>query len=238
MIVLEICVDSAAGIEAARKGGADRIELCSALALGGLSPGHALMVLAARAGVPVMAMIRPRAGDFVWSDPEVEAMSAEIDAVRKVGLAGIVIGASRPDGRLDTRTLERLVATAAGLEITLHRAIDIAPDPIEALAICRDLGIGRVLSSGGAATAVDGLDRLVAMQKGSDVTIMPGGGVSVATLPALAARPATIEIHVSCAMPLPPPSDPRITEFGFRPRDARETDVTTVADLRRALDQL
>lgn len=101
-IVLEICVDDAAGLAAARAGGADRIELCAALALGGLTPSAGLMAQAAGIGLPVMAMIRPRAGDFVWSPDERAAMLVEIAAARAAGLAGVVIGASLPDGRLES----------------------------------------------------------------------------------------------------------------------------------------
>ncbi len=106
-ILLEVCVDDAAGISAAAAGGADRIELCAALALGGLTPSAGLISLASECGLPCMAMIRPRAGDFVWSPAERRAMQAEIAAVRQAGLAGVVIGASLPDGRLDKDCLAR-----------------------------------------------------------------------------------------------------------------------------------
>ena len=238
-MILEVCVDDAAGLAAAAAGGADRIELCAALALGGLTPAAGLIALAARGPLPVMAMIRPRAGDFVWSAAEVEAMLAEIAAVRAAGLSGVVIGASRPDGTLDTDTLATLVRAADGLDITLHRAIDLTPDPIEALGTCRDLGIRRVLSSGGARTAVAGLDRLALMQASlPGVTIMPGGGVGLATLPDLAARLTLTEVHASCSRSLPPPPDPAVAAFGFQPPGARATDRDTVAALRRALDQI
>ena len=114
-ILLEVCVDDAAGIAAAVEGGADRIELCAALGVGGLTPSAGLIALAADVALPVMAMIRPRAGDFVWAEDEVRAMLAEIEAVRGAGLAGLVIGASLPDGRLDARVLSRLVEAAQGV---------------------------------------------------------------------------------------------------------------------------
>lgn len=178
-IALEICVDDAAGIAAAAEGGACRVELCAALALGGLTPSAGLIALAARSPLPALAMIRPRAGDFVWSEAEREAMRAEIAAVRAAGLAGVVIGASLPDGRLDAETLTELVAAAEGLDITLHRAIDLTPDPVEAMHLVRDLGIRRVLSSGGARKAELGLARLAVMAKAApEVSVMPGGGVS------------------------------------------------------------
>lgn len=237
-ILLEVCVDDATGITAAAEGGADRIELCAALALGGLTPSAGLMALAAEGPLPTMAMIRPRAGDFVWSAAEVRAMKAEIAAVRAAGLAGVVIGASRPDHRLDGDTLAALVAAARGLDITLHRAIDLTPDPLEAMDICTALGIRRVLSSGGERTAVQGLDRLCAMATAAPgVTVMPGGGVSAENLHALAERLRLTEIHASCSAPLPPAAL-RVAAFGFQPAEARGTDTSKVSSLRRALDQI
>ena len=239
-MILEVCVDDAAGIAAAVSGGANRIELCSALALGGLSPSAGLIALAAEAPIPAMAMIRPRAGDFIWSAEERRAMRAEIRAVKAAGLAGVVIGASRPDGRLDGECLAELMAEAEGLYITLHRAIDLTPDPLAALALCRDLGIGRVLTSGGATSVAEGLERLALMAKAApDITILPGGGVSEALLPALlAAIPQLSEVHASCSAPLPAPALPQIEDFGFQPKSAKGTDAARVRALRSALDRL
>lgn len=236
-IILEVCVDDIAGIFAATKGGADRIELCSALALGGLTPSAGLLKIAAESPLPAMAMIRPRAGDFVWTRDERAAMIAEIMAVRSVGLAGVAIGASLPDGTLDGETLEELVKAAAGLDITLHRAIDLTPDVDAALEICRYLGIKRVLSSGGAQTALAGIDRLAQMAA-HDITVMPGGGVSAENLADFAARLPLTEIHASCAIAAPTPLNPKVTDFGFQPVGARATNTNRVAALRKALDQI
>lgn len=236
-ILLEVCVDDAAGIAAAATGGADRIELCAALALGGLTPSAGLMALAARGPLPALAMIRPRAGNFVWSVPEVEAMEVEIAAARSFGLVGVVIGASLPDGRLDTQVLARLMQAAAGLEVTLHRAVDLTPDPEEAMALCARLGIRRVLSSGGAAAALEGTPRLRAMQH-HGVTVMPGGGITAENIATLAAALPLTEVHASCSSPLPPPALRQVRDFGFLPPGARGTDAAKVRALRQALDQI
>ena len=237
-ITLEICVDDAAGIRAAARGGADRIELCAALAVGGLTPSAGLIALAAASGLPTMAMIRPRAGDFVWSAAERSAMRSEIAAMRAAGLEGVVIGASLPDGRLDGEALADLVAAAEGMDITLHRAIDLVPDPAPAMRLVRDLGIRRVLSSGGAATAAEGIDRLAVMAGAApEVVVMPGGGVSEATAPRFATLPLS-EIHASCSVPIPAPALAQITAFGFQSKEARRTDEGRVRALRRALDQI
>lgn len=238
-ILLEVCVDDAAGIAAAAMGGADRIELCASLAVGGLTPSSGLMALAAEGPLPTMAMIRPRAGDFVWSADEVRALKAEVAAARSFGLAGVVIGASRPDGGLDRDTLAELVEAAHGLDITLHRAIDLTPDPVDAMATCVSLGIRRVLTSGGERTALQGLDRLAAMAATAPgVTVMPGGGVNVDNINRFAERMWLSEVHASCSAPAPAPSNPRVLDFTFQSPDARRTDVDKVHALRAALDQI
>ncbi len=149
-VTLEVCVDTAEGLDQAIRGGADRVELCSALALGGLTPSPGLMRLAARRGA-VMAMVRPRAGGFVPGPDEMAQMEADIAAARAAGLAGVVFGASLPDGRLDLAAMARLVAAAQGMEVVLHRAFDLCPDPDAALEQAVALGVTRILTSGGQA---------------------------------------------------------------------------------------
>src|SRR5690348_12035030 len=119
-ILLEVCIDDPAGFAAARAGGADRLELCAALGLGGLTPSPALVAEAARTGIPALAMIRPRPGNYVWTEPEIAQMEQEIAFLRSVGLKGVVIGASLPDNRLDAPTLARLLRAAEGLDVTLN----------------------------------------------------------------------------------------------------------------------
>ncbi|MEI4472246.1 copper homeostasis protein CutC [Frigidibacter sp. MR17.24] len=231
---LEICVDSPGGLAAAIAGGADRIELCSALALGGLTPSAGLIALARRSPVPVMAMIRPRAGDFAWRGDEVAAMEAEIAAVAAAGLAGVVIGATR-DAALDPDVLRRLVAAARGLDVTLHRCIDLLPDPLAAIDLAAGLGIARILSSGGAASASEGIARLRAMRDhaGGRIAIMPGAGISAATLPGLLAALDPDEVHASASVP--DPGTGAVAAFGFQPPGARRTDAASVAALKRLL---
>lgn len=233
-VLLEVCVDSAAGLAAAVAGGADRIELCAALAVGGLSPSPGLLAVAARCGVPVYAMIRSRAGDFVFGDAEVAVMEADIAAVRDAGLAGVVIGVSRPDGRLDGVVLARLMARAAGLGVTLHRAIDLVPDWAEALDTAVALGVERILTSGRALRAVEGLEALAeaVSRVGDRVVIMPGSGVSVAVVPQILAL-GVREVHASCALPVP--GSEAALRFGFCGGAERQTDAGQVAALRAAL---
>ncbi len=234
MIRLEVCVDDASGLAEAVAGGADRVELCAALSMGGLTPSYGLMAVAAACGVPCYPMIRPRAGDFVFAPAEVEVMRADIRAARALGLPGVVLGASRADGTLDTDVLQVLVVEAQGLDITLHRAIDLAPDKLAAVDVAMALGFRRILTSGGALTAPEGVEALAAMmdRAGQDCVIMPGSGVSVVSLPRLRHLPLR-DIHASCAVALPSGGEP--LRFGFQSGGEKRTDRRVVAALKAAL---
>ena len=232
--LIEVCVDSAEGLAAAIDGGADRVELCAALALGGLTPSPGLMALAARAPLPIHAMIRPRQGDFVYSAAEIGQMVADIAAVRQAGLAGVVFGANRADGMLDQEVLASLVAASTGLDLTLHRAFDLAPDKVAALELAIGLGFSRILTSGGATTAVAGaipLARLLELAAGR-IGIMPGSGISAATVGSLRHLPLR-EIHASCATAIS--VNPTAVSFGFSGPMRRQTDRVALQALRAAL---
>lgn len=233
-ILLEVCVEDAAGLSAALRGGAGRIELCSALALGGLTPSPGLMQAAQNAGRPVMVMIRPRAGDFIWSSEDLRQMRGDIAAARAAGLTGVVLGASRPDGRLDEWLLSTLIAEAEGMDLTLHRCFDLTPDKSAALEMAVQLGFSRILTSGGAQTAPEGADtlRTLMQQAGPRITILPGSGISPATLPALAHLPLR-EVHASCSMV--ERAAEAIATLGFGPAERRVTSETAVRALVSAL---
>lgn len=234
-VTLEVCVDSAEGLAQAVAGGADRIELCAALALGGLTPSAGLIAAAARCGLPVVAMIRPRAGDFVWSEAEVAMMEAEIAAVRAAGLAGVVLGASQPDGRLDAPVLRRLVEVARGMDLVLHRCIDLAPDMEAALEQAVSLGFRRILTSGGAVTAEAGAARIALLlaRAAGRITVMPGSGVTPDNAQLFKGL-GIAEIHASCSASIPVGG--RAVELGFAPPVLRQTDADAVRALRRALE--
>jgi copper homeostasis protein len=234
-LTLEVCVETVAGLEAAVHAGADRIELCSALGLGGLTPSAGMMGHAAGCGVPVMAMIRPRAGDFVWSGSEIAVMEADIRAVRAAGLAGVVLGASLPDGRLDERTLAQLAAVATGLELTLHRCFDLVPDPGPALELAVKLGFRGILTSGGAMTAAAGAERLRALVAKADgrIAIMAGAGVTAATAPALLAT-GVQALHGSCGKSVAVSGAG--VEMGFGPAVERHTDAVAVRALKKVME--
>jgi copper homeostasis protein len=236
--LLEVCVDSVDGLAAAIQGGADRIELCSALQLGGLTPSPGLMLIAAKAPVPVYAMIRPKAGNFVFSQAELNQMRHDIDAARAAGLAGVVLGVSVESGALDEDSLTKLSAHALGLGTTLHRAIDLVPDLLEAVNIAVGLKFERILSSGGRKTAMEGIEGLAAMieRAAARISVMPGSGVNAGNAKALLSRLAVTEAHGSCSDEVIE-SDAKALEFGFASPSRRVTSAVKVAALRAALNQ-
>jgi copper homeostasis protein len=229
---LEVCVDDAAGLAEAVAGGADRVELCAALGLGGLTPAPGLMEVAAGVGAPVWPMIRARPGNFVFDRADVAVMKADIRAALGFGLPGVVLGACGADGRLDRVVLEDLLAEAQGMGVALHRVIDLAPDVEEAVEVAVALGFRRILSSGGAAKAhlgVGRLRRMVAVAAGR-IAIMPGSGVTPETWPLLAGL-GVGEVHASCAAPIGWAGD----ALGFATGAERRTDRRLVAAMKAAL---
>lgn len=180
--------------------GARRVEVCAALgATGGITPSAALIeaVVEAAAVVPssdnapileVHVLVRPRPGGFVYSGDEVNLMLREIVMTVDAGADGVVLGALTSSGAVDVARMRDLVAAAEDAEVTFHRALDVIADPIAALDALAELGVARVLTSGGAARAADGLDRLAALVEHSaevGIEVMAGGGVTVADIPAL-----------------------------------------------------
>lgn len=235
-IKLEVCVDDADGLYAAIEGGADRIELCAALSVGGLTPNPGLMALAGPPPVPVYAMIRPRPGDFIFSTADLDVMRRDIDAARDAGLAGVVLGASLADGRLDASMLIKLTGHAAGLGMTLHRAFDLVPDFAEAMETAVELGFERILTSGGAKSAPQAIDRLaeIVERAAGRLSIMPGSGVTLDTVDALLSKLSVREVHSSCSV-REPAQDSRLVEMGFVSADRRRTDADTVRAMKAKL---
>lgn len=236
--LLEVCVDSTEGLAAAIAGGANRIELCSALYLGGLTPSAGFMKQAAEAPIPVFAMIRPRAGSFVFNTAEVSVMKHDIDAARKAGLAGVVLGASNADNSLDTATLASLLATAAGLGTTLHRAIDLCPDMEAAVDQAIELGFDRILTSGGQTTADAGRGMLQRMHEraAGRLSIMSGSGVTSDTAQTILNAVPLHELHASCSETVAV-STSKSTQFGFATLESKQTSTSKVASLKKLIQQ-
>jgi copper homeostasis protein len=232
---LEICVDTLAGAQAAIRGGADRIELCSALSEGGLTPSVGLMRAAAALPISVYAMIRPRGGLFHFSPDDEAIMLGDIAAARDAGMAGVVLGAQDDSGALDVAMLARLSQAAGLLGRTLHRVIDVVPDPLVALDQANDLGFDRVLTSGAQPLAPDGADLIAAMvvRAGGRISVMPGCGLTAGNVADVVARTGAREVHAACARPVP--GDPAFSDFD-PPGGRSETSEDDVRAMVAALD--
>lgn len=198
-VTVEVCCSSVEDVRAAVRGGADRIELCSALATGGVTPSAGLIYEAVKAAgnVPVMVLIRPRDGHFVHDEAEVRTMEADIAVARRLGAHGVVIGALTPDGQVDVAVSKRLVKAAKGMSITYSRAIDVTKDPMRAFGDVATLNVDRILTSGAAPTALQGLKVLRQMQQSGGPAIMAGGGVSADNALEIVNATGVTEIHGS-----------------------------------------
>lgn len=232
---LEVCVDSVEGMLAAAGAGADRIELCSALEVGGLTPSAGQMARAVELSVPVHALIRSRAGDFRFNDEEVATMIADIGAARRAGLAGVVIGAADDAGRLDVPALEKMREAAGPMSVTLHRVFDLVPDFAEAVEAAVALGCDRILTSGGAVGAPEGamaIKAIVGMADGR-IRIMPGAGITSANVADLLSRVPVDEVHSACGRLRRMAA--RAVEMEFCHEVRLETDPAEVRALKAAL---
>ena len=199
-VLVEVCVDSIDSAIAAETGGAQRVELCTALLEGGLTPSAGtIAVTCQRVTVGVQAMIRPRGGDFLYSETEFASMCRDVELAKRLGAGGVVFGLLRPDGSVDVERTGQLTEQARPMSVTFHRAFDMTSDPKQALDTLIDLSIDRVLTSGQEATAVDGIDLLrdLVTQAGDRIVVMPGGGIDETSLKKILESTSAREVHVA-----------------------------------------
>ena len=253
-MTLEVCVDSVASALAAKRGGADRLELCADLIIGGTTPSLALVrQVKTETGLPVRALLRPRFGDFCYDGYELAQMAESAAELVAAGADGIVTGVLTPEGELDTAALSpiydsaRRAAAALGREVdcTLHRAFDVCRDPFAALDASMALGLATILTSGQAASAPAGaaLLRQLVDAAGNDIEILVGAGVTPQNLPALAAATGAHAFHLSGKKVLSsrmtfrregvPMGLPGFSEF-----EVWQTDEETIRQARNALNTL
>lgn len=198
----EICSGSLESALNAQQAGAQRVELCSALSLGGITPSYGLIEQARRRlKIEINVLIRPRHGDFLYESEEVAVMISDIQACAKIGVNGVVIGALDPYGNVDMDSCRAMVAVAKhlGLSVTFHRAIDRARDIFSALEDVISLGVDRVLTSGGKPSALEGLENLARMNSiaAGRTIIMPGAGVNAGNIKEILTVSGAGEIHFS-----------------------------------------
>jgi copper homeostasis protein len=237
-IVLEVCVESIDYAVAAERGGANRIELCSDLASDGITPSAGLMETARHhTHLPIHVLVRPRAGDFLYSDAEFEVMERDIRTAKNLGMNGIVLGLLDQKQLIDVQRTRRLVDLARPLPVTFHRAFDLCQDWNSALAAVIKTGASRILTSGGEGSVTDNLPRLADIVEGAGerIAVMPGGGVRVSNVQKILRTTDAREIHSSLGMVRGAtnndgslPSDSKIktndvSEFERRVREIRQS---------------
>lgn len=209
-ILLEISVESVEAAAAAERGGADRIELCCDLSVGGLTPDLALIrAVRQQLQIPIFVMIRPRGGDFVYSLAEFTQMKKSIAEAKDAGADGLVFGILKPNGTVDVDHTRELVELAQPLPVTFHRAFDSCADFSQALEDVSRSGASRILTSGGSAGALEGIDNIAMLIMVADqVTIVPGAGINMRNILQIAAATGAREFHSGLSSVLPhPPTD-------------------------------
>lgn len=197
---IEICTDSIESVFEAEKGGANRVELCEAIHVGGTTPSFGLMRLAKeKTNIDVFALIRPRGGNFVFSEDEMAIMIEDIKAAVSIKIDGLVIGCLKTDGSIDYENCCRLIEAAKGLPITFHRAFDVCKNPFKALETIHSMGIKRILTSGQQNKAIDGVDLLYNLQKNAteNLKIMAGSGIDESNIQLIAEKTGVTSFHAS-----------------------------------------
>ncbi|PWK92825.1 copper homeostasis protein CutC [Fulvimonas soli] len=236
--LLEVAAGSLASALAAQEGGADRVELCGSLAGGGVTPSYGLIAAAReRLRIPLYVLVRPRAGDFLYDDAELDAMCRDVEACARLGCDGVAIGALDADGEVDQARCRALVAAAGKLGVTFHRAFDAARHPSRALEEIVALGCERVLTSGGRADALEGAPAIAALaaQAAGRIRVMAGAGIRPDNLAAVAARSHADEFHASARALRRSAMHWRNEQLRDLAPDREESDAATVAALAAAL---
>jgi copper homeostasis protein len=205
-MLFEICVEGIDGVVAAQEGGGDRVELCASLLEGGITPSFGTIRAALKlCYLPIHVILRPRGGDFLYSDAEFATMLDDAAQLRKLNAAGIVIGCLTADGRIDEERMAALIEAAAPLRVTCHRAFDMTRDPEEALEALIRCGVHRVLTSGQQARAVDAIPllRRLNRQAGDRIVVMACGALAPDNIAAVARETGGTEFHFTALKTVP-----------------------------------
>jgi copper homeostasis protein len=205
-VLVEACVDAIDAAMEAEWGGADRIELCGELLQGGVTPSHGLIeAVWDQVSIPLFVLIRPRAGDFLYTSDELDIMERDIRVARSLHVDGIVAGALTTEGEVDVAAMRCILDVARPMEVTFHRAFDFTRDQDAALDALLDLEVDRVLTSGGAMTALQGAENLARLnlRAGSDLTVMAGGSITAANVTEVVRRSGVREVHLRGAERVP-----------------------------------
>jgi copper homeostasis protein len=198
-VLVEACVDAIDAALEAERGGAARIELCGELLQGGVTPSAGLIAAVwDKIDIPLHVLVRPRTGDFLYTDDELDVMRRDIEQVKTLGVDSVAIGVLTADGDVDVERMRSLIELARPMKVTFHRAFDLVRDRDAAVEALLALGVDRVLTSGGAATAMEGADAIAALVRavGDRMTVMAGGSITAGNVGALVAQTGVCEVHV------------------------------------------
>lgn len=234
-ILIEACVDTVHSARAAEAGGADRIELCDNLVEGGTTPSAGMIEeCVARLGIPVFVIIRPRGGDFLYSSSEITVMLRDIVHARRLGVKGIVTGALERDAGVSGSALSELLIAASPLPVTFHRAFDACRDPRAALETLVELGVSRILTSGQAATALEGATAIAASveQAAGRIGIIAGGGINEDDVGEVIRIAGVSEVHIRGTVPVASAMEWRRDGLSLV-KPVLERDVRAVTDAER-----
>lgn len=205
MYKIEICANSVASCVEAQKGGAYRVELCAGIPEGGTTPSYGEILVARKLlNIKLNIIIRPRGGDFLYSEVEHQAMLHDIEMAKKLGVNGVVIGCLTADGKVDMQRNKELIDAAKGMNVTFHRAFDMCKDPFESLEQIISLGCDRILTSGQQPTAIEGVSLLkeLVAKANNRIIIMPGSGINENNIATIAKETNAQEFHFSAREPI------------------------------------
>ena len=233
--LIEICVEGIDGLLAAQAAGADRVELCASLVEGGITPSLGTVRTALElATIPFHVIVRPRGGDFLYSEAEYRSMLADVAALRTAGVAGVVVGCLTADGAIDEERMAALVEAAGPLNVTCHRAFDMTRDPFEALEALVRCGVGRVLTSGQRDTAIEGVDLLAALvgKAQGRIVILGCGALAPDTIGDVRRKTGLTEMHFAALKDVPSAMRYRNPKVGMGGTDLDREYRNTVTDER------
>jgi copper homeostasis protein len=234
-IILEVCVDSIESAITADRAGAHRVELCSSLAEGGVTPSPGLIAtVLSRVSLGVFVMIRPRAGDFCYSADEFNAMEQDVSTAKQLGADGVVFGILKEDGRVDVPRVRRLIEVARPLKVTFHRAFDVSRDLSESLEDVISAGVDRILTSGGEQSVELGKMKIARLVKAAKdrVKIMAGAGVTEQNVRQIVSETGVREVHASLRTATPSPMRHRNEKLSFGSVTGREYERLAVGEER------
>ena len=242
---IEICANSVASCLEAQKGGAYRVELCAGIPEGGTTPSYGEIAVARELlNIKLNIIIRPRGGDFLYSDVEHKTMLHDIEMAKKLGVDGVVIGCLKADGTIDMERNRELIAAAEGMSVTFHRAFDMCKNPFESLEQIIALGCDRLLTSGQQPTAIEGISLLSQLveKAGDRIIIMPGSGVNENNIAILADETKAKEFHFSAREPIDSKMEYRNPDLKMGGAvveiDEFVNNVTAAEKVKRTIDKL